>query len=81
MFGYLVIRQWLSLTGIKRCGLVGGSMSLEADLDVSNAQARPSFSIFLLPMDPNVELSTTSSAPWLPVCHDAPCHDEKGLNL
>lgn len=33
--------------------------------------------LFLLPVDLDVELNTTSSAPCLPVC----CHDETGLDL
>jgi hypothetical protein len=30
-----------------RCGLVGGSVSLEVGFEVSDAQARPSASLFL----------------------------------
>lgn len=36
---------------------------------------------FLLPDDPDVELSSTSPALCLPVGHHAFCHDENGLNL
>jgi len=31
---------------------------------VSNAQAQPSVSLFLLPADADVEFSATSQAPW-----------------
>jgi hypothetical protein len=50
------------LTGnstLRRCGPVGGSVSLEAGFGVSGAQARPSasLSLFLLPVDTDVEIS------------------------
>ena len=36
-----------------------------------------SLSLFLLPSNPDVELSATALAPSLPAC----CHDSNGLNL
>ena len=56
MFEYLVIRELHYLTGIRRCGLVGRGVSLGVGFGISNAQARPSFSLFLLPVDLDVEL-------------------------
>ena len=53
-----------------RCGLVGGSMSLGMGFEVLKA-------FFLLPVDPDVELSATSPASCLPACH----YDDNGLNL
>lgn len=38
-----------------RCGLVGGSVSLGVDFEVSKAQGRPSVFLSLLPVDPNLE--------------------------
>jgi hypothetical protein len=69
-----------SLAGVK-CDLVGRSMSLEAGFEVSDAQAMPSVTLFLLPANPDVELSATCVAPCLPVCYHASCHDNNGLNL
>ena len=43
--------------GLVGCGLGEGSMSLGVGFEVSNAQARPSVTLFLLPEDPDVELS------------------------
>jgi hypothetical protein len=37
--------------------------------------------LFLLPTDPDVELSATSPAPCSPACCYASCHDSNGLNL
>jgi hypothetical protein len=49
-------------------------------LGVSNAQARPSVILFLLPAYLDVELSATSPAPHLPArCHTS--HHDNGLNL
>ena len=44
------------------CGLVRGRMSLRWALGVSKAQVRPSDSLFLLPLDPEIELSATMPA-------------------
>lgn len=41
--------------------------------EVSNAHARPVS--YFLPVDSDVELSTTSPVPWLPIYHHAPHHD------
>ena len=66
---------------IRKCGLVGENVSLEVGFQVSNAQARPSVFLFLLPDHLDVELSATSPAPCLPVgCHTSP-HNNDGLNL
>ena len=60
--GSLNVNGFLELTGkvwpySRQCGLVEGSMSLGVGFEVSNAQARPSVTLFLLPEDPDVELS------------------------
>jgi len=44
------------------------------------AQDTPSGSLFLLPDDPEVQLSATSLAPRVPACHHASCHDDSRLN-
>jgi hypothetical protein len=54
-------------------------VSLEVQFEVSEPEARSNFTLILLPADPDVELSTTSLAPCLPVCHQASCHDDNGL--
>ena len=59
-----------------RWGLVRGSASLGVGFGVSEAQARSSGSLSVLPADPDVELSATSPAPHLPACHH-----NNGLNL
>ena len=56
-------------------------MSLGMAFDISDAQARTSVVVFLLPADPDVELSAPSPAPCLPVCHPVSRHDDNGLNL
>lgn len=61
---------------IKRYGSVGGSMSLGVASELLKAQARPSVSLFLLPVDPNVELSIPVS---VPLCLCASCHDDNDL--
>jgi hypothetical protein len=50
----------------RRCGLVGRSALLDVGFEVLKTQAKPSASLFLLPTDPNTDLSTTSPAPHLP---------------
>ena len=58
-------------------GTLGGVALLEevchwgAGFEVSEAQARPSIILFLLPVDQDVELSAPSLAPCLPACHHA----------
>lgn len=52
-----------------RCALVGGSVLLEIELEVSDAQAWPNVThcLFLLSVDADVKLSATVSAyepPW-----------------
>ena len=56
-------------------------MSLGLGFEVSEAQARPSISLFLLPDNLDVELSAPLPAPCLPVCHHASHYDHKRLNL
>lgn len=46
--------------------------------EVSEGQSRHSGSCSL-PAD--LELSIISPAPYLPVCHNAPCYDDNGLNV
>ena len=63
---------------IRRCGLVGGSVSW-SELEVSEAQARPRVAFFPLPLD--LELSAPSPALCLPAhCH-ASHPDNHELNL
>lgn len=64
----------------RRCGLVRGSVWLEVGSEVKEAHAKSRVSLFLLPLDPDVELST-SLAPCLPVCHYALGRDHNELNL
>lgn len=54
-------------------------MSLGVDFEVSEAQARPSDSLFVLSADLDVELSAPCPAPCLPEGHHAPHHDNTGL--
>lgn len=51
------------------------------EFDVSKARVGPSVSFFLLSVDLDVELSSTFSAPCLPVGHHASHHFHNGLNL
>jgi hypothetical protein len=55
--------QEVALHKIRRGGLDDGSMLLEVRFGVSKAQARPSVSSFLLPDDPDVQLSAMSPTP------------------
>lgn len=47
--------------------------------EFSRAQARPSLSHFLKPIDPDAKLWTSSQAPCLPVTCHAPCNDDNGV--
>lgn len=49
--------------------------------EVSEAQPRPSVSLFLLPENQNVKLSDCSPAPGMPASCHTPHHDDNGLNL
>ena len=52
---------------IRRCGLIGGSVLLGMNLDVSKDCPKPSFFLScLLPLSQDVKLSATTSAPCLP---------------
>jgi len=66
-----------------RCDPIEGSVSLwwEVGFEVSEAQARPCLTLFLLPPDPDVELSSNCPAPCLPSYCLASHYDETGLNL
>jgi hypothetical protein len=44
-------------------------------------QASPGGVLFLLSLDPDVDLSATSPAPCMPVCYHATCHDSNGLSI
>lgn len=70
MFECLVIRKWHYLGRIRKWALVGRSVSLKVGSEVSKAQVRPSVSLFLLPVDLDIELLATSPAPCLTAC----CH-------
>lgn len=56
-------------------------MSLGVEFEVWEAQARTGVTLFLLPADPDIELSAVSLAPCLPECHHASCRDDNGLKL
>jgi hypothetical protein len=56
-------------------------VSLKVGFEVSDAQARPSVSLILLPVDAHIKLSATSRAPCLPVFCHASQNDNNGLNL
>lgn len=66
---------------VERYSLIGGMMPQEVGSDVSEAQARPRSSLFLLPEDPDVELLAIFLAPFQPTCCHALFHDDNGLNL
>lgn len=65
MFGHqgvaLLEREWKVCLCLNRCGFGVGSVSLEVGFEASEAQARPSGSLFLLSRDLDVELSTSSA--------------------
>jgi hypothetical protein len=69
-----------------RCGLVEAGMSLWVLKEVCHcgcalgSQKPKSLFLFLLPLNLDVEFSTTSPGTCLPVCHQAPCH-VNGLDL
>lgn len=68
----------------RRYGLVGRSVSLEVGATLKFQKLKPDVAascLFLLPLDPNVELSATSPVPCLPVYHHAFYQDGNGLNL
>jgi hypothetical protein len=56
-------------------------VSLGVGFGVSDTQARPTVSPFLLAEDLDVELSSVTLAPCLPACSHASRHDGNGLNL
>lgn len=70
----------------KRCGTVVvvvallEEVSLTVEFKVSNVQARPSVSPFLLPVKLDIEISVTSLALYLPACQHVPCHFNNALN-
>ena len=66
---------------IRRCGLVGGSVSIRVGFEVSDAHTRLNFCLFLLLANPDVDILTLFRAPGLPVCYYASCHDNNGLNF
>jgi hypothetical protein len=68
------LNAWLPESGtIRRCGLVGVGVAFLEEIrhwgvgfEVSDAQAKPSVSpLFLLPVDPDVELSAPFPTPCL----------------
>ncbi|EDL18447.1 mCG147608 [Mus musculus] len=63
----------------KRCGLVGGSVSLGVDPEVP--KPIPSLeALFLLSADSDIQLLATSPAPCLPACHPDLHLHENGLS-
>ena len=73
--------MWNNLKKIKRSGFIRGTVSLGMGFVVSNSQARPTISLFMLPVDPDLELSTTSLGPCLPACHYASSETGSKLQL
>ena len=66
------------LTGsgtIRRCGPVGGSVSLGVDFEVSEVLSLSA------DVGSRLELSASSPAPCLSLCHHASYHDDDGLNI
>jgi hypothetical protein len=63
-----------------RCGLVGRSVSQRVASEISETQARPSVTLFLLSADPDVELLANFPVPCLLTYHHASYHDDNGLN-
>lgn len=61
--------------------LFGGRASLKVNFGISNAQARLSVSLFLLPDDSDIELSIISPELRLPVGSYASCYDDNRLRL
>lgn len=56
-------------------------MPPEVGFRVLKAQSSPSFSLFLLPADLDVDFSTTSPAPCFLACYQVPHHDKNRLSL
>jgi hypothetical protein len=54
-------------------------MSLGMDFGFSNAQARPSLSLILLPVDLVLGLSAISPQSCLSICFHASCHEDNEL--
>jgi hypothetical protein len=71
----MVIRVCYYVTGISKCGLLRGSVSLRDE-----AQVKSSVSLSLLPADLDVEPSATSSALFACMSLCFP-HDDNRLNL
>ncbi len=70
-FGLKKPHRLIGSDSIRRCGLIRVSMSLGMGFGASGAKARPSgIFLFLLPADPDVELSylySTRTA-YVPLC-------------
>lgn len=66
---------------IRKCGLVGRSLSLAEGFVASKAYAKLSVSLFQLPGDLDVKLSSASPATCVPACLHAPSCDDNGVNL
>lgn len=88
---FLIIVVWMKMAPIchigrvtierrgfvgSRCSLVGESLSQWWPLDFHNIKPGPvSFSLFLLPVDQDIELLAHSPAPCLPACYSCPNND------
>lgn len=57
------------------------TVPLEVGFEISKTHTKPSDSLFLLPVDADVEFSAASLAPCLPVGQHAPRSDDNGLDL
>ena len=70
IFDCFITRDWHYLREIRRCGLIGWSVSLGVGFGVSKAQA--CVSLFLLPLDSDIDLSASSPA-WCLLACMPPC--------
>ena len=78
MHGHQGVTLFERIKRIKRCGLIGGSVSLREGFEVSKDHAKPtvSFSPFI-DQDESSELLLQH----LPGCCHVPCNDDNSLNL
>ena len=65
-------------TGPQGAALLGG---VALSKSITSRQTLRFQSLFLLPEDPDVELSAPSPAPCLPAYHHASCHEDNGPSL
>ena len=70
------------LVGVSVCGLIGESVSIRLGFGVQMLHpSLVSLSLFLLSVEPDVEILTPSLVPCLFACHHVSHHGDNGLNL